>query len=242
MRGSAITAAGIVAGIVLGATACAAVLDPTRLDDIDRCDFDHDCPEPDDGRYELVCVVSDEVERDIVFPGICTPRAAVSCDPLDYRGSDYELLWKDAQSTLAPLTEARPLGKRGYPPGTDGCEGGLAPRAPKGYCDDADADTLPAVGLDGSNLGQDVRDQFCRSIYCNDRYVCHTETDECVLCTEGSKVTQAGCRETYIEGERSPVYQSADELAAECPGPDLDLDDPGVANFGPLFTATDLED
>ena len=207
------------------ATACTLVLDPERLDDVYRCEFDYDCPSTEDPRYELQCLVSEEYAADPDFPKICSPRPAVSCDPnkYDYR-SDIRTRWRDAMSIEGRYAEAcmDPVAVRGCMPNVEGCAPGLTPHPESGRCDDEDPTTPPAISPLPVVAAQDVLDQFCRSIFCDQQFVCDKRDYECVPCTLGDSLGRGGCGDLYLQGERSNVYKSQEALADECRGADMD--------------------
>jgi len=208
----------IVAGLVV-ACGCSVLLDPERLDDVLRCDFDDDCPEPDDMRYALVCRVSDEHPIEPDFPKICSPEPAVLCQPERHEfHSEFRTRWREATGIAGRYDDPckGPIGVWGCPPGNEGCVEGLSPHPVTGRCDDDDESTQLAIAPQPFVAGQDVLDQFCRSIFCDETYVCNRRGDKCQPCIMGDGLGYGGCGELYPEGHSSSVYESAEQLAAQC--------------------------
>jgi hypothetical protein len=219
----------LVAG--LGLAGCTAILDPERLDDVYRCEFDGQCPVHADPRYANVCTTADET---IDAPKICAPEPDVSCDPYDYdENSEFVALVRAVgQSDERYVSRCGELGPvQGCPAVFGECDPGLHEHPRSGMCDDEDSDTPPALAPVPTVSGQDVLDQFCRSTFCSEQFVCDTRHNTCVPCTMGDALGRGGCGDLYIEGQRSSVYLSADELADGCMGPDAN--DDNIA-FGPL--------
>lgn len=232
-------------GVALGvgaAAGCTAILDPEKLDDVDRCEFDADCPEPDDARFRMICVAAEEVEADIDFPKICTPRSAASCDPMEYDYyTPFRTAWRDSMSIEGRYEG--PCGDfpgiQGCPPDVDGnCAEGLSKHKLSGRCDDQDDDTPPAIAPVPLVAGQDVLDQFCRSLYCDVDYVCHKGDFECVPCELGESIGRGGCGDLYLGGERSSVYRPDEDVVSQCVDA-RDEDEFHEAQLGPV-TEVDL--
>lgn len=219
----------------LASGGCSLVLDPERYDDLPRCRYDDDCPPADDPRYSLVCTVAEEYEdQELDFPRICAPRPSVSCNPREYDFySAFATRYREATSLnerYGDLCTDLP-GVQGCIPRDAGCEPGLSSHQASGRCDDDDPDTPPAIAVEPLVAGQDVLDQFCRSVYCNIRFACETDDFRCVPCELGEPLGSGGCGDLYFAGERSTVYQTIDELEDECVGPQID---PADAYLGPV--------
>jgi hypothetical protein len=216
---------------VVGLAGCTAILDPERIDNVFRCEFDGQCPLHPDPRFTHVCTTADET---LDASKICAPEPDVSCDPHDYdRDTEFVALYYAVtgdddryESHCAELG-----GVQGCPPSIEGCEAGLRRNAKSGRCDDDDPATMPALAAVPEVSGQDVLDQFCRSTFCSQHYVCDTREHRCVPCTIGDSLGRGGCGDLYIEGQRSSVYLSEAELEDECMG--SEADERNIA-FGPL--------
>ena len=99
--------------------------------------------------------------------------------------------------------DATQLGAMGCPPNGGACNQGLAEND-AGLCDDDDPATPRAVQLEDPELvGLDVRDQFCRSYFCDDRFVCDPGSNNCVLCDPDELYGEGGCGQVWIAGARS---------------------------------------
>src|SRR5688572_28311436 len=217
----------------LGVPACSIAFDPERYDDVPRCTWDDDCPAPADPRYEHVCTV-DESYEDPSFPKICSPRAAVSCDPDDYAyESTFMQRSREAKVRRDRYAAACPElgGVQGCPPGDTGCDPGLVMHPASGRCDDEDEDTPPAIGPEEVVSGQDVLDQFCRSVYCDQSFVCHVGTRTCMPCVLGNGLGNGGCGDLYPGGQRSSVYLDPAQMDAACQGPEGDPEDAAIGPF-----------
>ncbi|MEX1364211.1 MAG: hypothetical protein AB1Z98_13880 [Nannocystaceae bacterium] len=225
----------VAAALVLAAPGCSVILDPERYDDLPRCRFDDDCPAAEDPRYELVCTVAEAYEdQELDFPRICSPRPSVSCNPREYDFySELATRYREATSLRARYGDTclDLPGVQGCSPGDEGCQPGLSPHELSRRCDDGDLQTPPAVAVVPEVAGQDVLDQFCRSIYCDVRYACETNDFRCVACELGKPLGAGGCADLYFAGVRSTVYQDGDALQEQCAGPDVDPED---AYIGPV--------
>lgn len=223
----------VLGGSGVGVLGCTAILDPERIDDLERCDFDDDCSAPDDVRYSNICTVAGE-DSDPDFPKFCSPRPSVSCDPDEYdydstfrtrarEATGHDELYEDRCEELGPV--------QGCDPDAEGCASSLSPHEVSGRCDDDDDETPPALSPQPSVAVQDVYDQFCRSVYCDVRFVCDTRTLVCTPCELGRPIGRGGCGDLYPGGERSPVYLDDDAMQAACAGPHGDPQDAAIGEF-----------
>ncbi len=105
---------------------------------------------------------------------------------------------------------------------------------PYGTRDDPNAEVLIA-GAGQPTLeeavGRDVKDQFCRAYFCDDRFVCshRTSTPRCVSCDPIRFFGLGGCATLYVQGQPSSVYLDV-EQSGNCAG---DLPSSQI-EFGPL--------
>ena len=216
---------------MLGLAGCTAILDPERLDNVYRCDFDGECPVHADPRFANVCTTADE---SLDAPKVCVPEPDVSCDPYEVdEDSEFVALFHALSADAGRYADAcGDLGPvRGCPAVLGACNPGLTEHPQSGRCDDDDPSTPPALAPAPSVAGQDVLDQFCRSTFCTQDFVCDTREHKCVPCQMGEALGRSGCGDLYIAGQRSSVYLSADELEDSCMGPDAD---PRNITFGSL--------
>lgn len=227
------TAKGVAAATLAATLAsCTFMLDPERLDDVPRCEFDVDCPAAPDPRFELICTASPD-ESDA--PKICSPRPSVSCAPDDYDfRSEFRVRHREAgEVTDRYVNRCADLGGvQGCPPADGVCEAGLVPHPDTGRCDDQDEATAVALAPEEDLVRlQDVLDQFCRSMYCSDEFACDKRDDVCVRCTFGRPLGGGGCGDLYIDGQRSTIYLSDAAMDDACQAEDMTADD---AHLGPL--------
>ncbi len=239
-------AIGRITGLALSVwmgSSCSLILDPERHDDVDRCDFDDDCPIAPDPRDEQYCTVAATYQdQDIDFSRICATRPAVSCDPREYPfASVIASRYREATRQVDRYAEhcTGQSGIQGCVPNEASCTEGLAPHPISRRCDDADPQTPPAVAAEPQVAGQDVLDQFCRAVYCNVDFACRARDFKCVPCQLGDSIGSGGCGDLYIAGQRSGAYQSSDELIRDCAGPQVDL--PSV-QIGPVEGDDDIID
>lgn len=219
-------------GPLVLALGCTAALDPERIDGLARCEWDRDCPDSGDARWAQSCVETEGSGGKVCAP-VFTP---LSCDPYDYDPRSTFRLQFEAAKAIEGRYEydcQDPAGVMGCIPSKGQCADGLVVDPKSGRCDDSDPSTPPALAPETFVAGQDVRDQFCRSFFCDETFVCNTRTDGkedvCVPCELGKPLAQGGCGELYIDGEKSGVYQSQAELERDCQAPDVD---PEATIFG----------
>lgn len=205
---------------------CSLMLDPERLDDVERCEYAVDCPESPDPRFEFICTTADEQSD---APKICSPRPSVSCDPGDY---DYRSEFRTRHREAAAI-DGRYVnrcsdlgGVQGCLPKDGVCNDGLTIHPDTGRCDDDDQSTPVALAPEEDLVRlQDVLDQFCRSMYCSDEFVCDKRDNVCVRCEFGTSLGRGGCGDLYIDGQRSSIYLSNDAMDEACEGEDMSGDE-----------------
>jgi hypothetical protein len=222
----------VATSLSLLAAGCSLMLDPQRLDDVPRCDFDVDCPEAPDPRFEFICTTTDEESS---APKICSPRPSVSCAPDDYDyHSEFRVRHREAGEVQDRyVNRCNDLGGvQGCPPKDGQCEPGLSVHARTGRCDDSDDATPVALAPEEDLVRQqDVLDQFCRSMYCSDEFVCDKADYVCVRCEFGTSLGRGGCGDLYIDGERSSIYLSDAQMQDACEGEDMTVEN---ARLGPI--------
>lgn len=202
---------------------CTAILAPR--DDVQRCGTADDCDPTGDNRYVPACRF-DEANLDLdpsQVDKICVAdfKPSVGCNEESYLAPEHP--YRMAFDELGDVTRyaacdaMTQLGTMGCPPMGGACNQGLALNE-LGLCDDDDDGTPMAVQATTPEVvAQDVRDQFCRSYFCDDRFVCNTNTNFCVLCDPEEPFGEGGCGEIYIAGARSCVYDDGDA----CEGSDV---------------------
>lgn len=217
---------------------CSVLLDPERLDDLPRCEFDGQCPDHEDRRFVNVCTTT---RPDANASKICAPRPDVSCDPFDYDAitlfpARYRKAREDENRYERHCGDLG--GVQGCLPALGECDEGLRPHELTGRCDDTSADTPPALAPQPSVAGQDVLDQFCRSTFCLQEFVCDKREFKCVPCVLGEPLGRGGCGDLFPGGERSSVYTTADQLEDDCLGDEADED---TVTIGPIETPQQIE-
>lgn len=197
-------------GIGWGASACTAILAPR--DDVQRCSTAEDCDETGDPRYVAECRFDeDNLDLDATeVDKVCIAAfKVVGCNPMNY-ADDHP--YKMAHDSLAGM------------PGRYSCAGfeglqGCAPAAGEqcanglvinqlGVCDVAENPSTPAYQVDPAvtgEVGQDVRDAFCQSFFCEGDWVCD-EDFSCVQCDPEAEIGEGGCGTVYVGGAPSCIY------------------------------------
>jgi hypothetical protein len=214
------------ASLAATSVSCTAILAPR--DDVQRCGTAEDCDPTGDERYVPVCKFDDgNLDLDSAqVDKICVAgfKASVGCNPGSYTvpGHPFATAFDELGdiARYAACT-ADQLGTRGCLPMNGTCAEGFAVND-VGVCDDRDDATPKAVLADSEELvGQDVRDQFCRSFFCDDTFVCDTDTNFCVPCDPDELYGEGGCGEIWIAGARSCAYEDGDA----CAGADVSDED-----------------
>jgi hypothetical protein len=198
---------------------CTAIFAPR--DDVSRCSTVEDCDDPNDNRYVPTCVF-DDASLDLdssQVDKICVAdfKPSVGCNPESYtdpahpfRAAFDELSDSARYPACAVDTQ---LGMLGCPPQGGACNDGLVVNDVD-LCDDEDEDTPKAVAIISETLGQDVRDQFCRSYFCDERFVCAPD-NKCAVCDTTKDYADGGCGQVYIAGARSCVYEDGNACQGE---------------------------
>lgn len=197
--------------LVLVGSSCTLILSPR--DDVQRCGTADDCDGTGDNRYVPVCKFDDE-NADLdssQVDKICVAefRPNLGCDPGSYTNpmEPYRVAFDELSDAGRYTGCEMNQGAFGCGPAAGGaCNDGLEVND-LGVCDDTDPNTERAYRADTTELfGQDVRDQFCRSYFCDDRFVCDTTTNFCVLCNDDDVPGEGGCGQLYVDNAPSCVY------------------------------------
>ena len=218
-----VTVSLLLAGFTI--SACTAILVPDRgADGVQRCNTGEDCDATGDERYVAQCVFGADQPENSDKVCVAGFREDVSCNPTGYPAdSRFVDVYNDATSNQGKAAYVNCTmenqGKRGCRPNAGACESGLEENA-EGFCDDPGA-ALPAVNpsqVEDLDLvaGQDVLDQFCRSFFCDENFVCDTSKFTCTPCTEVDPFGEGGCGQIYLQGALSTVYTTIDEGASSC--------------------------
>lgn len=218
------------------AFACSAILRPN--DDVERCGTADDCSSTGDNRYVPLCKFDDEntgLDSTQVDKICVADFRSLGCNPTAYTGTSmtngFLEAFEDRTCASVVCTDEN-LGKVGCPrvPG-GGCDPGLEFDAELGACVDPDADEpiIPHPYLVANGLtGHHVKDQFCKSFFCDDSFVCNATTNNCTPCNPDAAFGQGGCGLVYSDGAPAKIYVLGDALEDACAGPDARANDPAV--------------
>jgi hypothetical protein len=213
---------------------CTVILTPR--DDVERCGTADDCAPTGDERYVSECRFDpanvDQIDSTEVDKICVATFRTINCDPMGYGGAGgahpFPMFDMDVGSGLPTRYNCDETpGVRGCPPGEDGCGEGLVQRD-DGVCDASADPDVPAIRPSPDVAGQDVRDQFCRSFFCEDDFVCDTSGSSatCVRCDPDLPFGEGGCGEVYIAGAPSCVYVGGSALESGCAGSDATVEEP----------------
>lgn len=236
---TSIAAVGLATGL-----ACTLILDPD--DAVERCGSTDDCSATGDNRYVAECRFDPENQLDSTeVDKVCVATfKPIGCDPSQYRNEQMPQEMSLYQSVVADAATLEHLalcadtpGVRGCRPeagtGAAGCAEGLVLRM-DGVCDVSDDPDTPYYGRgtfpETAMEGQDALDQFCRSFFCEDNWVCDTTDFTCVQCDPNEMFGQGGCGVVVSEGQPSCLYPP--DLAAVCDGPDAVASEPVFGTCG----------
>jgi len=228
-------------------TGCNFILNPARSDEVIRCKNTSEC---EGDLFFADALNTKRVDASCGAPAsggggdisasktnqVCSvvDRASVSCDPGVFSKGPFYDAWERANANKAAY-----IGCSGEKLGTFGCAPTFngsctAPLKLNGYgvCDDGSGpDLFPAS--DPELFGQDVKDQHCRSFFCDEALVCNNKTNKCSRCDPDKDTVddlgQGACGDLALQSVRSTVYQRAEDLMGEC----LDASDIDVTMFGP---------
>lgn len=211
---------------------CSAILNPENSDEVLRCGNADDCLEFE----EIAAVVGDKrTQATCAAPGgdgsgdfteakenqVCSVTDfQLSCAIKSYGGDEstgnaqsnriYVQTFTEAINKAGlyiPCAEDR-RGSRGCKAKLDStCDTGLSLNA-FGACDVANPEA-PAVEPTPDLKALDVRDQFCRSYFWDDDFVCAssgTSNYLCKRCDPAAPIGQGGCAQLYFGGAPSTVY------------------------------------
>ncbi len=208
----------LTAAALLGGLGCSVILNPR--DDVQRCDNTDECEQPEDQRFEAVCLSDPEADIDTTqVEQVCVAEFKTrNCDPMSFNpGTQFRDLVDSRGFSDYACTDTP--GVQGCPPEAGvGCQAGLEINA-NDTCDVPGAE-VPAINLNASGdlEAQDVKDQYCASFFCDDSYVCNTEGDRavCQPCDPDLPFGEGGCGTVYTQGTPSCVYVQGDALADQC--------------------------
>lgn len=227
-------------------TGCNFILNPANSDEVIRCKNTTECEQES---YFSEVLRTNRVDASCSAPGggggdisssktnqVCSvvDKVSVSCDPAVFMKGPFFDAWERAQANANAYIacNADQQGSLGCPPRFNGACNAPLEVNDYGVCDDGAGLPLYA-GNDPALFGQDVKDQHCRSYFCDDSFVCNGRTKKCVRCDPSKDgmgdLGQGACADLAIQGQRSTVYQSAATLKSAC----ADESDVEQTAFGP---------
>ena len=240
---SSVFAASVIATLI--GTGCNFIFNPENSDEVIRCKNTTECEQES---YFFERLGTDRFDANCSAPGgaggdftssktnqVCSvvDKASVSCDPAVFAKGPFFEAWERAMANAAAYTACSgdQLGTLGCAPTFSGtCSTGLSVNG-YGVCDD-DMGMPVYAGSDPDLFGQDVKDQHCRSYFCDESFVCNGRTNKCIRCDESKDaigdVGQGACGELAIQGQRSTVYQDDATLEKAC----LETSDAEMTAFG----------
>lgn len=239
VRRTPVLRAAVIALACGSAMACSAILKPK--DDVERCGSADDCSGTGDNRYVSLCKFDDDhADLDSTkIDKICVADfdRSRSCDPDgsatgEAVKNNFKATFDDpACLNIGCADENR--GKVGCAPSQDGCAGGLVFNEDLNVCEDPDADVpiIPVSYLNDNDLdGQHIKDQFCKSYFCDDTFVCNASTSKCQPCDPEKDYGEGGCGLVYAEGAIAKVYVLGDDLTSQCEddAPSVSFNDPAI--------------
>lgn len=212
-------------GLAISSTvSCSAIFAPK--DDVQRCGSGSDCDSTGDTRYTAQCVFDpDNLDLDTSkVEKICVAAFSsnVGCDPgSSLMNEQVGMFFADVEGggpfyNPVGMTCADLGGVLGCPPVGGVCDAGLELDVETNICGDGSG----TVYSPSTYAGQDVLDQYCRSFFCDEKFVCDTDVSKCVLCDPDKPFGEGGCGELYVAGAKSCIYQDADEIKSACAAPD----------------------
>lgn len=226
-------------------TGCNFILNPANSDEVIRCKNTTEC---EGESFFFEALNTNRVDAACAAPGsggggftssktnqVCSvvDKVSVSCDPAVFMKGPFFDAWERANANKAAYVAcpADKAGTLGCAPTFNGtCTAPLEVNS-YGLCDDGSG--LPLFPATAELFGQDVKDQHCRSYFCDDAFVCNAKTNKCIRCDPAkdalSDLGQGACGDQALQGKRSTVYQSAETLESAC----LDASDVEMTAFGP---------
>ncbi|MBK7825632.1 hypothetical protein [Nannocystis sp.] len=232
---------------LLSAGGCNFIFNPANSDDVIRCKNTTEC-EKEDVFFDKLN--TERLDATCAAPGgsatfgtsktnqVCSlvDKASVSCATEMLPAGDFADAVAAADTNKAVYTScpADQRGKLGCEPTNSGtCDANLE-KSEFGICDDGKG--FPLYAASAELLYQDIKDQHCRSYFCDDSFVCNSKTSKCVRCDPDADASQGGCGELALAGGPSTVYQSQDALTKACP----DVSTFEGTKFGPVVVDPNL--
>ena len=223
---------GLAGAVLVLASGCNFIFNPENSDDVIRCKNTTECEQQatfrdsiNTGRLDASCGAPGSGGGDFTSSKtnqVCsvTDKASVSCIAENLPAGPYLDAVNAAEAS--GIYTACPGDKRGTlgcPARDDGsCDSGLTSN-PFKTCDD-NKGAHPLYSVTTELALQDVRDQHCRSYFCDDSFVCNNRTSKCQRCDDdlgADGIGRGACGELAFSGMHSSVYQSQEQLESACP-------------------------
>lgn len=228
LRTGSLRTAGVLVLALASGLACTAIFKPR--DNVQRCGTSDDCESTGDNRYVPQCRFDPEnMDLDSTkVDKICVADfAVIGCRPEDWDNGSGEHQFTEKVDECDGLVlecDADRLGTEycGPPPG-EACDAGL--EAINGICLDDGSDEM--IVSDAEFREQAVLDQFCKSYFCDEEFVCDASdmNATCVRCDPDLPFGEGGCGLLYANGAPAPVYVLGDDLEEQCDAGNADPDD-----------------
>lgn len=243
--------AGLAGLIGLGAslfasTGCNFIFNPANSDDVIRCKNTTECEREsaffdalNTNRLDASCAAPASGSGDFASSKtnqVCgiVDKVSVSCGVEGLPNSQFLARVEEAEANKAVYAPcpADLKGTLGCAAKNDGsCASGLEVND-FGLCDDGEG--LPYYPASQELLLQDIKDQHCRSYFCDESFVCND--GKCSRCVEGDDdyaPGQGGCGQLALSIGPSPVYQDQATLEDAC----LNASVAEETKFGPVGVA-----
>lgn len=217
----------LLAGLALF-TGCNFIFNPAKSDDVIRCKNTTECEKEavffdalNTNRLDASCAAPSGGGNDFASSKtnqVCSivDKASVSCGVEGLPASDFATRVEEANKSVYAACPSDLKGSLGCAEKTGGgCNDGLEVNV-FGVCDDGEG--LPYFPYsEGLDL-QDIKDQHCRSYFCDESFVCNNgKCSRCVDAEDGDAGPGTGaCGQLALSIGPSPVYLSQDKLEDGC--------------------------
>ncbi len=222
--------------------ACNFIFNPANSDDIVRC---KNTPECERNEIFADALRTNRLDASCDAPGgggsftssktnqVCSviDKVSVACGTEGLPASEFLTAINAAPNSLYAACPTENLGRLGCPPLNGNCDAGSVNE--NGLCDDGMGH--PLYPANGELVYQDIKDQHCRSYFCDDDFVCNSKTNRCTRCDPdlGKEAFGSGaCAEVSLSVGRSTVYIQGNDCSAD------DVSNALETQFGPPAPTT----
>ncbi|TPV95880.1 MAG: hypothetical protein B7733_07660 [Myxococcales bacterium FL481] len=192
-----------VLSLSLGSLACSLTVPGDEQDGVVRCQNVQECPAPSRGDLEAVCNWGPS--QDQSSPRVCWEDYKSETCGDNARNLDLQRDVKAAmEGDALPGCSDDTAGEPSCPPKDGECNDDQSPQ--DGVCPGPDGEA--AREASDELKGRDISDQFCRSFFCSEDWVCGAvgSTPVCVPCDPEAPVGEGGCGKIYSAGKLAPGY------------------------------------